>query len=139
MKLAELVATRMKAIETMGERMAAKPTAELAERLSKETLRAQTGRIEQRIARLDRQRAAMLNRIDTALDTEHAALTVTRKMAEHVPVARRGKETQPANAAPAPRAASAAKPKPQAKAKVNAKAKAKASKTPTRAKPAKPA
>ena len=137
MNLAELVATRMKAIETMGQRMAIKPTAELAERLSKETLNAHAGRIEQRIARLDRQRAAMLARIDTALDAEQAALVVIRKMAERMPAANPGKEAQPAATAPTPRAASAAKAKP--KAKTGAKAKTAARKKPARAKPAKPA
>lgn len=126
MKLAELVATRMKAIESMGQRMAAKPTAELAERLSKETLKSHAGRIEQRIARLEGQRTSTLARIDTALETEHAALVVIRKMAEDMPAARTRKETQPAKAAPAPRAKSAAK------------AKAAASKKPARAKSVKP-
>lgn len=119
MKLEELVATRMKEVDALGKRMAAKPTAELAEKLGAETLAAHAGRIEQRIARLEGQRAASLARIDTALETEHAALAVVRKMAEGMPVARPGKEAQPAKAAPGPRAEAAAKAElagsPQAK------------------------
>jgi hypothetical protein len=122
MKLEELVATRMKEVDALGKRMAAKPTAELAEKLSTETLAAHAGRIEMRIARLEGQRSAVLDRIDTALKTEQAALLAIRKMADAIPAARPGKEAQPGMTAPSPRAAPAAKAarteSPSAKAKV---------------------
>lgn len=125
MKFAELVAARMQAIDALEKRMRAKPTAELAEKLGEATLAGHAGRIEQRIARLDRQRAATLARIDTALESEHAALSVIRKMAEDRPAARPGKETKPSKPASVPSGSSGKE--------------AAASKKPVRAKPAKPA
>lgn len=125
MKFAELVAARMQAVDALEKRMMAKPTAELAEKLGKTTLAAHAGRIEQRIARLDRQRAATLARIDTALESEHAALSMIRKMAEKVPEARAGKGAQPSKPVTDPGGSSAKK--------------AAAGKKSLRAKPAKPA
>ncbi|MBA3339002.1 MAG: hypothetical protein H0T54_04520 [Geodermatophilaceae bacterium] len=131
MKFAELIAARMQAVDALEKRMMAKPTADLAEKLGKATLAAHAGRIEQRIARLDRQRATTLARIDTALETEHAALAVIRKMAEGMPAARPGKETKPSKPASVTRGSSGKK--------ATASKKAAASKKPVRAKPAKPA
>lgn len=125
MKLAELVAARMQAVDALEKRMMEKPTAELAERLGETTLAARAGRIEQRIARLDRQRAATLARIDTALESEHAALSTIRKMAQRLPAARAGKTTRPS--------------KPATDTRDSRAKKAAAGKKSVRAKPANPA
>lgn len=85
MKFAELVATRMKAIDALEKRMSAKPTRELADKLGKATAAAQVERIEQRIARLDRHKSATLARIDTALASEKEALAAARKRAKALP------------------------------------------------------
>jgi hypothetical protein len=110
MKFAELVAARAQAVDALEKRMQAKPTPGLADKLGKETLAAQAGQIERRIARLDRQRAATLARIDAALDSEHAALSVIRKLTEDLPTASPGKETRPSEPAPATRGSSGKKP-----------------------------
>lgn len=100
MKFAELVATRIKAIDALEKRMSARPTRELADKLGKATTVAQVERIEQRIARLDRHKTATLARIDAALTNEHEALAAARKRADELP------GTQPkdrTDTAPAPK------------------------------------
>lgn len=85
MKFAELVATRMKAIDALEKRMSAKPTRELADKLGKATAAAQVEQIERRIARLDRYKTAALARIDAALANEKEALAAARKRAKELP------------------------------------------------------
>lgn len=115
MKIAELVEARMKTVESLEKRLSAKPSAQLAEKLGKETLAAQAESIERRIARLDQQRVATLERYDAALKTEHAALDEVRKLTAHLPldtVGMRGEKAKPAvaAAAAAPAKATAARP-----------------------------
>lgn len=88
MNFAELIAARKEQVDALEQRLAAKPTGELADKLGKATLAAQIGRIEQRIARLDQQRTAAIARIDTALEAEYAALASLRKVAAETPSSR---------------------------------------------------
>ncbi|WP_343519429.1 hypothetical protein [Sphingomonas sp.] len=85
MKFTELVASRMKAIDALEKRMSAKPTRELADQLGRATAAAQVERIELRIKRLDRHKAATLARIDAALANEKQALAAAQKRAKEPP------------------------------------------------------
>ncbi|MCW4460959.1 hypothetical protein OK349_04515 [Sphingomonas sp. BT-65] len=119
MKFADLVATRMKAIDALEKRMSARPTRELADQLGKATAAAQIERIELRIARLDRHKAATLARIDAALANENEALTAARKRAKEQPgmVSKGGSDVaSPKSAKPAKPAAKATRSKSAAKA-----------------------
>ena len=109
MKFAELVATRMKAIDALEKRMSAKPTRELADKLGKATAAAQVERIERRIARLDRHKTATLARIDAALAHEQEALTAARKRAQDIPGTQPKGKTSSAPQKPAKPVKSAAK------------------------------
>ena len=78
--------------------MAVKLSAQQAEKMSAEAISAHAARIEQRIARLDQQRAATLTRIDAALESEHTALRSLRQVAETGPAA--AKPSRPKAAKP---------------------------------------
>lgn len=108
MKLSELVDSGMEALDGLEKRMMAEPSADLAEKLGAATLAAHASRIEQRIARLDQQRAATIERIDTALKSEHAALSMIRDMAQDMPALRPRKDGEPGKVA----AKKPARPKP---------------------------
>lgn len=93
MKLDQMISSGMKMIDGLEERMMAKPSAKLAEKLGAEAIAAHAASIEQRIARLDQQRVATLARIDAAMASEHEALRSLRQMADSRPV-----EAKPARA-----------------------------------------
>lgn len=98
MELDKMIGSGMKVIDSLEKRMAAKPSAKLADSLGAEAIAVHTARIEARIARLYQQRSATLARIDAALESEHEALRGLRQMAESAPAA--AKPSRPGAAKP---------------------------------------
>lgn len=80
MKLAELLDARQKSLGELEKRMAARPSAEMAQKLGEAGLEAKVQRIRERISRLESQREAAVARIDAALVNERAALAAIERL-----------------------------------------------------------
>jgi hypothetical protein len=80
MKLAELLDARQKSLGELEKRMAAAPSAEMAQKLGEAGLEAKVQRIKERIARLKSQREVAVARIDAALVNERAALAAVERL-----------------------------------------------------------
>lgn len=101
MNLDKMIESGTAIIDGIEKRFGARDSAKAVEKMSAEAISAHAARIEQRIARLDQQRAVTLARIDAALESEHAALRSLRAVAETAPQAMTEANSKPTRPAPA--------------------------------------
>ncbi len=79
MDISKLAEAHSKTIADLDKRLTAKPTASLVSKLSKESLSAQVGRIDARIASLEEQKKRTVTRLNQAIARERKALEAIRK------------------------------------------------------------